>query len=31
VVVTLIYRAVTFWISLAVGAWAFRYLHLSEA
>jgi hypothetical protein len=31
VVVTLVYRAVTFWISLAVSAWAFRYLHLSEA
>jgi len=31
VVVTLVYRAVTFWITLAVGAWAFRYLHLSEA
>jgi uncharacterized protein (TIRG00374 family) len=27
VVVTLSYRAVTFWIMLAVGAWAFRYLH----
>ncbi len=27
VVVTLIYRAVTFWIPLGVGAWAFRSLH----
>jgi len=31
VVVTLAYRAVTFWALLAVGAWAFRRLHLSEA
>lgn len=31
VVVTLTYRAVTFWFLLAVGAWAFRHLHLSEA
>jgi uncharacterized protein (TIRG00374 family) len=31
VVVTLVYRAVTFWVLLAVGAWAFRRLHLSEA
>ncbi len=31
VVVTLTYRAVTFWFLLAVGAWAFRRLHLSEA
>jgi glycosyltransferase 2 family protein len=30
VVVTLTYRAVTFWFLLAVGAWAFRRLHLSE-
>jgi uncharacterized protein (TIRG00374 family) len=30
VVVTLTYRAVTFWALLAVGAWAFRHLHLSE-
>ncbi|MBI5933108.1 MAG: flippase-like domain-containing protein [Chloroflexi bacterium] len=30
VVVTLLYRAVTFWFLLAVGAWAFRRLHLSE-
>jgi uncharacterized protein (TIRG00374 family) len=31
VVVTLTYRAVSFWFLLAVGAWAFRRLHLSEA
>ncbi len=31
VVVTLAYRAVTFWVLLAAGAWAFRHLHLSEA
>ena len=31
VVVTLAYRAVTFWVLLAVGAWVFRYLHLSDA
>jgi uncharacterized protein (TIRG00374 family) len=31
VVVTLLYRAVTFWVLLAAGAWAFRYLHLSES
>lgn len=30
VVVTLTYRAVTFWALLAAGAWAFRRLHLSE-
>ena len=27
VVITLLYRAVTFWVPLAVGAWAFRMLH----
>lgn len=27
VVITLTYRAVTFWVPLAVGAWAFRSLH----
>lgn len=27
VVITLLYRAVTFWFPLAVGAWAFRGLH----
>lgn len=31
VVVTLTYRAVTFWFMLAVGAWAFRRLQLSDA
>jgi len=30
VVVTLVYRAVTFWFLLGVGAWAFRRLHLAE-
>ncbi|HCK66259.1 MAG TPA: hypothetical protein DHW49_08325 [Anaerolineae bacterium] len=30
VVITLIYRAVTFWFPLAVGAWAFRTLHIGE-
>lgn len=30
VVITLIYRAVTFWVPLAVGAWAFRTLHIGE-
>jgi len=30
VVVTLLYRAVTFWFLLAVGAWAFRRLHSSD-
>jgi hypothetical protein len=29
VVVTLAYRAVTFWLPLAVGAWTFRSLHTS--
>ncbi len=28
VVITLAYRAITFWLPLAVGAWAFRFLHL---
>lgn len=31
VVVTLVYRTVTFWIPLAVGAWTFRSLHVNEA
>jgi uncharacterized protein (TIRG00374 family) len=31
VVITLTYRAVTFWMPLAVGAWAFRSLHTSTA
>lgn len=30
VVITLIYRAVTFWFPLAVGAWTFRSLHTGE-
>ena len=30
VVVTLVYRAVTFWWLLAVGAWAFRRLHFKN-
>lgn len=30
VVITLIYRAVTFWFPLAVGAWTFRLLHKGE-
>lgn len=30
VVITLIYRAVTFWFPLAVGAWAFRSLHAGD-
>lgn len=30
VVITLVYRAVTFWFPLAVGAWAFRTLHAGE-
>jgi hypothetical protein len=30
VVITLTYRAVTFWVLLAVGAWAFRRLHLDD-
>ena len=28
VIITLAYRAITFWLPLAVGAWAFRFLHL---
>ncbi|MBI2332546.1 MAG: flippase-like domain-containing protein [Chloroflexi bacterium] len=31
VVITLIYRAVTFWFPLGVGAWAFRSLHTERA
>ncbi|MFN8411688.1 MAG: hypothetical protein U0Z26_04805 [Anaerolineales bacterium] len=27
VVITLAYRAVTFWLPLGVGAWTFRTLH----
>jgi hypothetical protein len=30
VVITLVYRAVTFWFPLLVGAWAFRTLHSDE-
>ena len=30
VVITLFYRAVTFWLPLAVGAWTFRSLHASD-
>ena len=30
VVITLAYRAVTFWFPLGVGAWAFRRLHMQE-
>jgi uncharacterized protein (TIRG00374 family) len=30
VVITLTYRAVTFWLPLAVGAWTFRSLHANE-
>jgi uncharacterized protein (TIRG00374 family) len=30
VVITLLYRAVTFWFPLGVGAWAFRRLHLER-
>ena len=31
VVITLTYRAMTFWLPLAVGAWAFRSLHLGNS
>ncbi len=31
VVVTLFYRAITFWFMLAAGAWSFRRLHFSES
>ncbi|HNC08829.1 MAG TPA: lysylphosphatidylglycerol synthase transmembrane domain-containing protein [Anaerolineales bacterium] len=31
VVITLLYRAVTFWFPLGVGAWAFRTLHKERA
>jgi hypothetical protein len=30
VVITIAYRAITFWVPLAVGAWAFRNLHLDR-
>ena len=31
VVITVTYRAMTFWMPLAVGAWAFRSLHLGDS
>lgn len=31
VVITLLYRAVTFWFPLGIGAWAFRTLHTERA
>lgn len=30
VVITIAYRALTFWVPLGIGAWAFRNLHLDE-
>jgi len=30
VIVTLVYRAMTFWLPLGVGAWSFRSLHLEN-
>jgi len=30
VVITIAYRAITFWVPLGVGAWAFRNLHLDQ-
>ena len=30
VVITIAYRAMTFWVPLGVGAWAFRNLHLDQ-
>ncbi len=30
VIITLAYRAVTFWFPLGMGAWAFRFLHLEQ-
>ena len=30
VVITIVYRAMTFWVPLGVGAWAFRALHLGN-
>ncbi|GAB4422118.1 MAG: YbhN family protein [Anaerolineales bacterium] len=30
VIITLAYRAITFWVPLGAGAWAFRTLHLGE-
>jgi len=31
VIITIVYRAMTFWVPLGVGAWAFRALHLGNA
>lgn len=31
VVITIVYRAMTFWVPLGVGAWAFRTLHLGNS
>ena len=31
VVVTLVYRAMTFWVPLGIGGWAFRALHLGNS
>jgi uncharacterized protein (TIRG00374 family) len=30
VVITILYRAITFWVPLGVGAWAFRALHIGQ-
>lgn len=30
VVITIVYRAITFWAPLAIGAWAFRALHMGQ-
>jgi len=30
VVITITYRAITFWVPLAIGAWAFRSLHIEK-
>lgn len=30
VVITIAYRAITFWVPLGIGAWAFRNLHLDQ-
>ncbi len=31
VVITIVYRAMTFWVPLGIGAWAFRALHLGDS
>jgi hypothetical protein len=31
VVLTIVYRAMTFWVPLGIGAWAFRTLDLGSA